>query len=90
MSEDKKVVNLLSDLSAALDNINPPRVKTTGDKDALNAEIHILLALVTDKIQRKYHLSHNWLIFNLIYAGLLPASSSCHNVSSPDRAKRNE
>lgn len=33
MSEDKKVVNLLSDLSAALDNINPPRVKTTGDKD---------------------------------------------------------
>ncbi|CAM7054562.1 hypothetical protein ESCOMM052M2_19365 [Escherichia coli] len=53
MSEDKKVVNLLSELSAALDNINPPRVKTTGDKDALNTEIHILLALVTDKIQRK-------------------------------------
>lgn len=53
MSEDKKVVNLLSELSAALDNINP-RVKTTGDKDALNTEIHILLALVTDKIQRKY------------------------------------
>lgn len=24
MSEDKKVVNLLSELSAALDNINPP------------------------------------------------------------------
>lgn len=54
MSEDKKVGNLLSELSAALDNINPPRVKTTGDKDALNTEIHILLALVTDKIQRKY------------------------------------
>ncbi|CDL45398.1 FIG00640235: hypothetical protein [Escherichia coli ISC41] len=45
---------MLSELSAALDNINPPRVKTTGDKDALNTEIHILLALVTDKIQRKY------------------------------------
>ena len=48
------LINLLSELSAALDNINPPRVKTTGDKDALNTEIHILLALVTDKIQRKY------------------------------------
>lgn len=47
------------------------QVKTTGDKDALNTEIHILLALVTDKIQRKYPPVTQLVDFNLIYAGLL-------------------